>query len=271
MLTLPNRIDFQGHAVAWGALGDGPPLVLVHGTPFSSQVWRKIAPLLARRWRVFYFDLLGYGASMVEGDVDVSLGVQNALLAHMLRAWALSEPELLAHDFGGATALRGHFLNGLRYKRLTLIDPVAVAPWGSPFVAHVRSHEAAFAGLPAYAHEAMLRAYLQGAAHQPLSNEAMEAYAAPWRGAVGQPGFYRQIAQMDQKYTDAVERQYPIYAGAARLLWGAEDEWIPLERGQKLASALTDGRLTVVEKAGHLVQDDAPEAVVAAMLADDRE
>ncbi|MEL6979927.1 MAG: alpha/beta hydrolase [Pseudomonadota bacterium] len=265
MLELPNRFAFRGHEIAWGAIGAGAPLVLVHGTPFSSQVWRKIAPLLAQRWRVHYFDLLGYGASMAEGEIDVSLGVQNELLAALCAEWDLREPELLAHDFGGATALRGHFLNGLRYRRLTLIDPVAVAPWGSPFVAHVRHHQAAFAGLPAYAHDALLAAYLQGAAHLPLSPEALETYAAPWRGALGQAGFYRQIAQMDQRYTDAVEPLYPQYAGEVRLLWGAEDAWIPPERGRALAAALRC-QITMVEKAGHLVQDDAPEAVVAAML-----
>lgn len=269
MLDLSYRMGFRGHAVAWGAIGDGDPLVLVHGTPFSSQVWRRIAPLLARKWRVYYFDLLGYGASMVDGEVDVSLGVQNELLALFFKEWGIETPEVLAHDFGGATVLRGHFINDLRYKRLTLVDPVAVAPWGSPFVAHVRGHEAAFAGTPAYAHDAMLRAYLQSGAHQPLRADAMEIYAAPWRGPTGQPAFYRQIAQMDQRYTDEIEGRYGAYAGPARLLWGAQDAWIPLDQGRKLAGVLTQGRLTVVQNAGHLMQEDAPEAIVAAMLLDD--
>jgi len=63
MIELPNRFDFKGQSVAWGKMGSGDPLVLIHGTPFSSQVWRKIAPLLAHRWEVYYFDLLGYGLS----------------------------------------------------------------------------------------------------------------------------------------------------------------------------------------------------------------
>ena len=60
MLELANRFSFEGHRIAWGTLGEGPPLVLVHGTPFSSQVWRRIAPWLARRHRVYFYDLLGY-------------------------------------------------------------------------------------------------------------------------------------------------------------------------------------------------------------------
>lgn len=266
MLDLPNRFSFEGQAVAWGALGDGPALALVHGTPFSAQVWRRIAPILARSARVYVFDLLGYGQSEMRDGQDVSLGVQNRLLAALIQEWGLSAPAVLAHDFGGATALRAHFLDGIAYRSLTLVDPVAVAPWGSPFVQHVRRHEAAFAGMPAYAHEALVRAYLQTAAHRPLSEEALEVYAAPWRGAAGQPGFYRQIAQMDQRYTDEIEPLYAPPAFPVRLLWGAEDQWIPLERGRALAERLTGGALTVIPEAGHLVQEDAPEQIVAAML-----
>jgi pimeloyl-ACP methyl ester carboxylesterase len=148
MLPLDRRHRFDGQEVAWGRMGDGPALVLIHGTPFSSQTWRRIAPLLARRWTVYYFDLLGYGLSDMRDQQDVSLSVQNRLLVSLFAEWKIDRPDVLCHDFGGATALRGYFLNGLRYHSLTIFDAVAVAPWGSPFVAHVRKHETAFAGLP---------------------------------------------------------------------------------------------------------------------------
>ncbi|MFZ5675381.1 MAG: alpha/beta fold hydrolase [Pseudomonadota bacterium] len=267
-LHLGYAHDFRGQRIAWGRLGEGEPIVLVHGTPFSSQVWRRIAPWLARRRQVYFFDLLGYGASEKAAGRDVSLGIQNLVLAEMLRHWGLERPEVVAHDFGGATVLRGHYLQGLRYERLTLINPVALAPWGSPFVQHVRRHEDAFAGLPDYAHEALLKAYLQGASWRGLSDEALEIYASPWRGAEGQAAFYRQIAQMDVGYTDEVEPLYGPFEFPAQVLWGVEDRWIPIATGERLAARLTGGRLLRVPQAGHLVQDDAPEAIIAAVLQD---
>ena len=266
MLTLDQKHIFEGQKVAWGRIGEGPALVLIHGTPFSSQVWRRIAPLLARHWTVHYFDLLGYGLSEKREGQDVSLAVQNRLFASLFAEWNLGRPDVLCHDFGGATALRGYFLNGLRYRSLTIFDAVALAPWGSPFVAHIRRHEAAFAGLPPYAHDALLRAYLQGAAHRPLSEEAMHVYTGPWRGEIGQPAFYRQIAQMDQRYTDEVERLYRPLDCPVTVLWGERDEWIPVEQGEKLASLISTRPLTRIGGAGHLVQEDAPETIVAAML-----
>ncbi len=266
MLTLDRRFDFRGRPVAWGMIGEGDPIVLIHGTPFSSQVWRRIAPHLAQRHRVYFFDLLGYGQSDMTAGRDVSLGVQNELLAALFLHWGLDRPDVLCHDFGGATALRAYYLNGLRYRRMTIFDAVAVSPWGSPFVQHVRDHEAAFAGAPAYIHDALLRAYLRGAAYRPLSEEALGVYSAPWTGQSGQAAFYRQIAQMKLAYTDEVEDSYGPMEGDVRVLWGTADDWIPLSRGKKLADKIAGGRLTAIPNAGHLVQDDAPEAIVAAVL-----
>ncbi|WP_085905192.1 alpha/beta fold hydrolase [Kiloniella majae] len=266
MLTLDHQFDFKGQFVAWDVIGSGEPLVLVHGTPFSSQVWRRIAPLLAHKWQVYYFDLLGYGQSEKREGQDVSLGVQNELLVALVNHWQLVKPAILAHDFGGATALRAHYLNGLNYAQMTLVDPVALAPWGSPFVQHVRNHETAFVGNPDYIHDAILRAYIQGAAFHPLDEEALSFYMQPWQGNRGKAAFYRQIAQMDQKYTDDISDQYASMACPLNIIWGGEDKWIPLSHGKKLAKFLNNGRLSIVPNAGHLVQEDRPEAIVAAML-----
>lgn len=160
---LPGIYDFRDHNVRYGARGDGPPIVLIHGTPFSSYVWRRIVPCLATHRRVYYFDLLGYGQSDQDGVPDVSLGVQNELLAGLLEHWRLDAPDVIAHDFGGTTPLRCHLLNGREYRSLTLIDPVALSPWGSPFSSQVRTDVDAFRALPAAIHEAVVRAYIRSA------------------------------------------------------------------------------------------------------------
>lgn len=266
MLQLDQSFVFDNQKVAWGRIGEGPPLVMIHGTPFSSQVWRRIAPLVASRRSVYFFDLLGYGQSAKADGQDVSLAVQNKLFASLLNEWGVRQPDVICHDFGGSTALRAHFLDDIQYRSLLMVDPVAVAPWGSALVQHVRKHEEAFSGAPDYIHESILRAYLQGAAFRTLSSEAMDLYMQPWLGPIGKPAFYRQIAQMDQKYTDEIEGQYAPMPFPVRLLWGEEDQWIPLLQGMKLAGKLTNGILTPVPQAGHLVQEDAPEMIVAALF-----
>lgn len=266
MLELPNTSTIEGNAVRWGKIGSGPPLVAVHGTPFSSQVWRKIIPHFAHDRTIYYFDMVGYGQSEMREGQNVSLGIQNNVLENLFKEWNIERPEMLAHDFGGATVLRAYFLNGLRYSALTIFDAVAFAPWGSPFVQHVRQHEMAFSDMPAYMHRAVLRAYLQSAARNPLSEEALKIYSAPWTGPVGQPAFYRQIAQMDQRFTDEVETLYTRMDCPVSVLWGKNDEWIPHHMGERLAALISAKDCISLPETGHLVQEDCPEAIVAAVL-----
>ncbi len=258
---LGDTFAYDGRIVRHGRLGAGPPMVLVHGTPWSSFNLRHLIRQLAGEYTVHYFDLLGYGQSGKEAG-DVSLAAQNGLLDRLLDHWGLEEPVVVGHDFGGATVLRTHLLNRRRFSRIVLIDPVAVSPWGSPFFRHVNAHEAAFAGLPDYIHEAVVRAYVQTAAHEPLDEETLAAIIAPWTGEEGKAAFYRQIAQADSRYTDEVQPRYREISVPVLILWGREDRWIPLERGRELNAMIPGSVLRVIDGAGHLVIEENPDALV---------
>lgn len=226
--VLDHSYSFRGQAVRYAVLGEGPPIVLIHGTPFSSYVWHRIARYLAERRRVFVFDLLGYGQSEKREGRDVSLGVQNLLLAELLAYWQLDRPYVVAHDFGGTTALRAHLLNRCDFQSLVLIDPVALAPWGIGFDRHVRQHEAAFRDMPADLHQAILSRYIRGALARGLSDNDLAPYLQPWLGREGQAAFYRQMAQFDQCFTDEIESRYPEVRCPTFILWGEEDQWLRL-------------------------------------------
>jgi hypothetical protein len=75
--------------VHWDRLGAGEPVVLLHGTPFSSFVWRDVARALAHRHQVFVWDMPGYGASEKADGQDVSLAAQARVFAELLEHWGL--------------------------------------------------------------------------------------------------------------------------------------------------------------------------------------
>jgi pimeloyl-ACP methyl ester carboxylesterase len=180
--------------------------------------------------------------------------------------WELAEPLVVGHDFGGLAALRGHFLNGLSYSELYLIDAVSLLPSGSPFYAHAKEHFDAFAGNPAFAHDALFAAFVNFGSLHGLLDETVEMYAAPWRGATGQPAFYRQIAHSGAEYIREVQDRYAPTPFAVHLIWGTHDDNIPVEQGRELARLLSAESFTTVNGAAHIVMEDAPEAVVAALL-----
>lgn len=262
-LSLEHVSDTIAGRVRWGVHGQGPAVVLVHGTPFSSAVWAHLAAALVERYRVYLYDMPGYGSSEMRAGQDVSLGIQNRVLAGLLAEWKSDRPAVIAHDFGGATALRAHLIDGCQYDRLMLLDPVALAPWGSPFVRHVRQHEAAFAGLPSTMHRALVDAYVRGALHHSPSTETMDALITPWCSDDGQAAFYRQIAQMDQRWTDEVEPRYAEIRCPVTILWGVQDGWIPVSMATRLQEAIPGSEMHLIAEAGHLVQLDAPSEVAA--------
>jgi pimeloyl-ACP methyl ester carboxylesterase len=251
-----------GGEVRWDRMGSGRPVVLLHGSPFSSYVWRRIAPALARRWTVYVWDMLGYGASEMRDGQDVSIAAQARLFAELIDHWELAEPAVVAHDFGGAVSLRTLLLEQRRYRCLALVDAVALAPWGSPFFRLAREHAHVFEQLPAHIHGAVLAAYIGNATHRPLSDDTLKALTRPWLGQDGQRAFYRQIAQADQRYTDEIQPRYGELDLPVLVLWGRDDGYIPVAKAHELSAAIPGAELQIVDGAGHLIQEDAPEQVV---------
>jgi pimeloyl-ACP methyl ester carboxylesterase len=260
---LQQRWKSPNGTVCYDVFGEGPPLVLVHGTPSSAYVWRHVVRELAGERTVYAYDLLGYGSSEKRDGQDVSLGAQTRLLAQLLDYWELEQPAIVGHDFGGAITLRTHLLERRPFSAIALLDPVALGPWGSPFFRLVRDNVGVFEQIPATIHRAIVAAYLRGAFHRKMSDEALAPYVEPWLGAEGQDAFYRQIAQADQRFTDEVEPLYGEIAAPVLILWGEEDEWIPAETGRRLHALIPHSQLRLIPAAGHFLQEDAPEAVAS--------
>ncbi|MFD8695558.1 haloalkane dehalogenase [Kitasatospora purpeofusca] len=92
-------------AAARPAAGAGaPPVVLLHGNPTSSHLWRKVVPHLAGRSRVLAPDLIGMGASG-KPAVDYDFDDQARYLDAWFDALGLDRVVLVGHDWGGALAL----------------------------------------------------------------------------------------------------------------------------------------------------------------------
>ncbi|QYJ02607.1 alpha/beta hydrolase [Nocardioides panacisoli] len=260
-----QTFDWDGREIAWRRVGQGPPLVLCHGTPFSSEVWTDLVARVAADHTVHLWDMPGYGRSSKAAHHAVDLGVQGRALAALLDHWQLRDPVVVAHDIGGATALRAHLLHGCDYSTLVLVDAVVLRPWGSDFFRLVRDHAEVFAALPEAMHRGLVEAYVRGAVHGSLDDATLAGIVDPWLGARGRAAFYAQIAQADEQWTVEVEDLLPHVRCPTAVVWGAEDAWLPVEHAHRLAAALGAPAPTVVPGAGHLVQVDAVDDLVHAV------
>ncbi len=257
-MSLDREFAWRGRRIRWSALGAGPPVVFCHGTPWSAALWWPFAEALSRQFRVYLWDMPGYGSSSMDAEHPVGLDVQGLAFADLLAHWQLELPHVVAHDYGGAVALRAHLLHGLPFRSLALVDVVALAPWGSEFFRLVGNQPDVFAALPPAVHEGALRAYVQGASQRGLTPTDLDLLVAPWLGAEGQAAFYRQIAAADQRFTDDIEPLYGSLDVPVLVVWGTDDAWIPVDRAHRLTAAIPRAELVLIDNAGHLIQLDAP-------------
>jgi pimeloyl-ACP methyl ester carboxylesterase len=253
--------------VAWDSFGAGPSVVLVHGTPWSSFVWRQIAAALSASHTVYVFDLPGFGVSEKRDGQDVSLAAHGRVLIELMDYWELARPIVIAHDIGGAIALRATLLHDRAFAALALLDPVALSPWGSPFYRLVRDHSDVFEALPTQIHAAVVDAYVRSALARPLASDVLDALVSPWLDGEGSAALYRQIAQGDERHTDEFRPRLAELVCPTLILWGERDPWIPLERGRELARLIPQAELRTIPHAGHLIQEDAPGEVLRHILA----
>lgn len=260
-MELDQAFAWRGREVRWTSYGSGPSVVFCHGTPWSSYLWAPYARALSAEFTTYLWDMPGYGESSKDPDHPVALDVQGQLFADLLEHWDLDSPHVVAHDYGGAVSLRAHLLHRARYTSLALVDVVALSPWGSPFFRGVRDSPEVFTGLPSALHESLVRRYIESASHVGLTSTQLDDLVAPWLGTEGQAAFYRQIAEADEAFTDEVEPLYGSIDLPVLVVWGREDEWIPVDRSQRLARAIPGSRTELVDSAGHLVQLDQPVAL----------
>ena len=102
-----SKIQVLGKTIAYREMGDGDPIVLLHGNPTSSYLWRDVMPALAPLGRVIAPDLIGHGDSdklpASEGDDRYSFATSYRYIDGLLQALGITEKvTLVIHDWGSA-------------------------------------------------------------------------------------------------------------------------------------------------------------------------
>ncbi|GHG92803.1 alpha/beta fold hydrolase [Pseudodonghicola xiamenensis] len=275
-----NRILGQhalinGNRIAYGVHGQGAPVVLLHGTPSSSLIWRNVLPqLVASGYRVHVYDLLGYGASErpAAPAVDTSISAQVPILEALLAHWQLDTIHLVGHDFGGGIVQRFGVFKPGRLRSLTLMDTVSFDSSPSQ-----RTKEQLEAGLetliktPDAAHRAHFRDWLLSAVwNKPaFADDVLSSYVEMISGPVGQGSYFQHQARTyEARHTmEIADRLHELAALPVKIIWGAEDAWQSVDCGERLQRAIPGSELSVVEEAGHFAPEDQP-VRIAELLVD---
>lgn len=264
----------DGRRIAHGVHGAGEPVVLVHGTPSSSYIWRGVVPrLVDAGYRAHVFDLLGYGLSERPWDpeVDTSITGNVAVLEGLLEVWGLDTFHLVAHDIGGGIAQRFGVDSIDRLRTLTMVDVVSFDSYPSE-----RTREQMADGVEALEtrpddeHRRHFRDWLLSTHSDPdrFDPEALRVYLDYISGPLGRPSFFRhQVAHYDPVHTMEIsDRLDTLGRVPVQLIWGADDTWQVPDLARRLQRAIPGSALTWIEDCGHFAPEERPAEVAAGIL-----
>lgn len=268
--TLRDRIETTHGTVAVDVIGEGPPVVLTHGTPSWSFLWRHVAPRLAEDHTVHLWDLIGYGDSEAAAGARPSVALHAATLTELVEHWGLSGDHRVAfvgHDIGGGAVLRAHLLHGVVAGGLVLLDTAVLTPWVTPVATHMQAHLETYRSMPDSLFGEVIAAHLSAATAAGMPEAVQRAYLERYDGVDGQQRWLDQVAGFTDDDTRQVVDRLGRLTVPVHLIWGEHDQWLPLDTARALHAAIPDAELTVIPAAGHFLTEDAPAAATAAIHA----
>lgn len=255
--------------VAYTDVGDGDPVILLHGIPTWSYLYHEVIPLLTPHARILAPDFLGHGYSDRRDRFDRSLQAQARMILRFMDELGLRNATIVGHDTGGGVALIMGIEHPARVKRLVLSNVVAYDSWpiddmialGNPNWRSRPPKEVAefvAGGLPEGLHN-----------RAALTDEFRAGIVAPYSDEEGKISLIRNASALNTNHTMALVDRHKDIAAPTLVLWGVRDPWQRIEDGERLAREIPDARLVRLENASHWLQQDAPAAFareVAAFL-----
>ncbi|HVE62421.1 MAG TPA: alpha/beta hydrolase [Mycobacteriales bacterium] len=258
--------------------GPGLPLLLLHGIPTTSYLWRDVQRDLEHRHPTYAVDLLGLGASERPPGGRYDLANQAELLVGLLDQLGLDRVAIAGHDVGGAAAVHLCALAPDRVAALVLVDtPLHADAWP---VAAISSLMAPLLGetqttllrlVPSLGRHYLGMQLGRGLAAGSVDGPVLDRYAASLLSRDGTRGLLCLVRALDPPSTEAALRLVTVDAPPTLVLWGDEDAWHGPAYGRRLAADIPGSCWVPVPDAGHLLPEDRPERVaeeIAGFLAE---
>lgn len=254
---------------------EAPAVLLVHGIPTSSYLFRHVMRALSGELRLIAPDLMGLGDTVVDpARTDFSMPAQAEMLEDLLDALSVPRAHVVAHDQGGAAAQILACDRPARVDRLVLTDCVCFDGWPVPVVRGLqRFARLPFADLVCRSGLVELleartpaSAFRRGVVDRgALSAEAIGEYLRPLRGTPAERArFFAFVLAGSPRYTQAVAPRLAEYRKPALILWAREDRYIPVAWGRRLYETIPGARrFEIVEGAGHFWPEERPEPFAA--------
>ncbi|MGQ0482989.1 MAG: haloalkane dehalogenase [Pseudonocardia sp.] len=277
-----RRVEVLGHRMAYHEVGEGRPIVFLHGNPTSSHLWRNVIPHLAGHGRCLAPDLIGMGDSerlTPSGPDRYGLAEHQRFVDGFLAAVGVEEAGdavLVLHDWGSALGFdwasrHPDSVAGIAYME-AIVKPLSWSDWPPPLVATFQALRSPAGEEMVLEQNAFVEQILPGAIRRTLTDDEMAEYRRPF----AEPGEHRRP-------TLSWPRQIPIDGEPADVVArvSAYSEWLrdsPVPKlfvnadpGAILRGAVREycrgfaNQREVTVAGTHFIQEDSPDEIGAAI------
>jgi pimeloyl-ACP methyl ester carboxylesterase len=261
-LGAQKSFDYNGVKINYYEAGQGPPVMLLHGFGASAYSWRVQGPALAKDHRVFTLDLKGYGLSDKPEDGKYAISDQADLVAAFIRTRDLHDLVVMGHSMGGGVTLMTYFKvaedNPRRIKRLVLIDSAGYPqkmPW---FIRFARIPVINSVGTwllsPRFATAMVLRKCYYN--QDKITDEQIDTYAYYGSLPGGREAVVQTAKQIVPDDIEAVTARYQTISVPVLIIWGADDEVVPVSVGKNFKRDIPGSELVILPQCGHIPPEE---------------
>jgi pimeloyl-ACP methyl ester carboxylesterase len=251
---MATRIELSHATLELDDVGKGPPVILLHGFPATRYLWSRIVPpLVEAGYRLLVPDLVGYGASIAPTGILLDMASQSRWLLEMMDVLGIAQASVIAHDVGSAAAQIMVANAPQRVRNLVVLDGVCGREWAID----------AIAGIQAWNPQDARRLFpvlLRRLGKSPALREMLGAY----EGERGGLRLIRAAQDLDPRQTEQITQSLRASRVPALVLWGAHDEFLPVDKVGRPLAELLGARLEILPGA-HFTPLDCPAEVAAAL------
>lgn len=255
-------VEINGMQVHYRSEGEGFPIVLVHGTASSLHTWDAWTKELSKTNRVIRMDLPAFGLTGPNSNADYSIKSYTNFLDQFIEKLKVDIFYLAGNSLGGNIAWNYAAENPEKVEKLILVDASGL-PTNKPQPAVFKMAKTPILSslflyvTPKFFIKKNMREVY--ADDSKITDELVTRYHK-MALRVGNRQAFIDRARMDFKLGSKENlKKLKSVQIPTLLIWGAKDNWIPLESvGIKMDSVLPNSKLVVLENSGHVPMEENP-------------